>query len=335
MTTQTPLTASTSLLRRLWRRTDGNVSLLAAVLGLPMILAVGVGVDVGRAIDMRTALQADVDAAALSGAAAAFGTSTQTSSGTDTPSAVGQSFYTDAGIPLNAGKTAASTAISVSGTAPNAVTVTATATAQIRSIFLGLWQKQIPVGASAKAIVGSPGSASSAFPFALPSCVLNKYWDSTTQSPIPNPDGTPQIIKLNSQQQPAGGAANCTFGQWTSLNVNNNSASFIDGIINNGCQCVIDTSTGVYIQPGKKSSLYGDTSSLVGQTVLMAVVTTPDLTVSQFSPVVGFAPFVITAVHQGSPDEIDGHFTSNFRHGGLGSPGSGAVFGAITVALVQ
>ncbi|MEA2754652.1 MAG: hypothetical protein QOJ54_941, partial [Aliidongia sp.] len=305
---------------------------LFALLAFPMIGAIDLGVDITRAVNMRAALQANVDTAALSGAAAAFGSTNQTGASSDSPNAVGQSFYKDAGIPPFSGVTAATTAVTVTGTAPGTVTVKATATAQIQSLFSGFMTLLPPISATATAVASSPSGATGVFPFALPECAFSTYWNAATGQPIPNSDGTPQQVTFDSVYHSAN---NCTAGQWTSLNVDDNSQSGIKALMNNGCGCTLKIGEDVYIQPGTKAARFGDANKdFAGKTVLMVVLSqTGDITVKASFPILSFVPFHIVSADQGAKT-ITGFFVSNFRGGGLSGSG-GTNFGAVTVALTQ
>jgi len=345
MTQNPPPAASRrkSILHRFAEQRDGNASLLFALLALPMFAAVGLGVDMSRAIDMEAALQADVDTAALSGAAAAFGTLTQTTTTADSPAAVGKGFYGNAGIPAFTSVTSATQAITTTGAAPGTVTVKATSTAQIKTFFLWVFAPLVTINASATATASVPSSASGLFPFAIPQCAINANLDPLTGKPQTN-----TIVHLDSVYDQN---ANCTRGQWTSLTEGGNDVSTVKSIMTNGCSCTVTTTSGqtaniINIDPGTKATLYPFTlANFQGQTVLMAVVSTGttngDLTKPNGSdplPVVSFVPFKITGISgQGNSQSIDGFFVSNFSGGGT-SGGSGAnipSLGAVTVALTK
>jgi len=328
--------ARASILRRLLRQTDGNVSVLTAALGIPLLIAIGIGVDTSRAIAMKAALQADVDTAALSGAAAAFGTTTQTGSSTDTPSAVGQSFYTREGRPLGLNPTAPGSVVTTSGTTATAVTVTASAQVQVDPIFLQFWTHGITVGATAKAVAGSPSAATGTFPFALPTCTFDDNWNTATGQPIIDPaTGLPKQVTLHSIQDTSK-TTGCSYGQWTSLTTDDNSQSFVKGLINNGCGCTLHIGDNIYIQPGAKAASFGDAAVFDGKIVLMAVVSSPDnnITTKQQFPISTFAPFFIQSTDQGGKT-ITGHFVANFHGGGLSGASGSPSFGAVTVTLSQ
>jgi len=334
----------TSFLQRVLRRTDGNVTVLFALLALPMVGVIGLGVDLTRAINMKAALQANVDTAAISGAAAAFGTPTQAAS-TDSPTAVGQSFYKDAGIPPVSSVTAATQAVAVTGAAPGTVTVKATATAQVQTVFLGYLASLIPVSATATAVASSPTGATGLFPFAIPQCTFDDNWNAATGQPNLGSNGQPLPITLDGSNQSTTKNTGCTFGQWSSLTVGGNSASEVDGFVNGGCTCTVAIGDQIDIQPGNRASLYHAVQAevdaavamgLEGVTVLMAVVQGPGLVTNAESQVIAFAPFLITGTTNQS---MSGHFVANFHAIGTSIAGSSGTpppnFGAVTVALTQ
>jgi Flp pilus assembly protein TadG len=335
----------TSLFHRVWRRTDGNVSVLFTLLAMPMIGAIGLGVDITRAINMKAALQASVDTAAISGVAAAFGPAAQTGAVTDSSTAVGRSFYKDAGLPPFNGVTPATQAITVTGAAPGTVTVKATATAQIQPAFLLYLASLVPVSATATAVASSPSAASGLFPFAIPQCTFDDNWNAATGQPNLDSHGNPNHLTLDGSNQSTTKNTNCTFGQWSSLTVGGNSASEVDGFINGGCPCTVAIGDQIDIQPGTRASLYhavqaevdaATAAGLPGVTVLMAVVQGPGLNTNAESQVIGFAPFLITGTTNHS---ISGNFVANFHAPGTSIGASSSVaapnFGAVTIALTQ
>jgi hypothetical protein len=335
----------TSLFHRVWRRTDGNVSVFFALLAMPMIGAIGLGVDITRAINMKAALQADVDTAAISGAAAAFGPAARIGAPGNSPAAVGQSFYRDAGLPPFNSLTASAQALKVTGAAPGTVTVKATATAQIQPAFLLYLASLVPVSATATAVASSPSAASGLFPFAIPQCTFDDNWNAATGQPNLGSNGRPLPVTLDGSNQSTTKNTNCAFGQWSSLTVGGNSASEVDGFVTGGCTCTVAVGDQVDIQPGTRASLYhavqaevdaATAAGLPGVTVLMAVVQGPGLTTNAESKVVGFAPFLITGTTNQS---MSGNFVANFHAPGTSLGSSSSVpapnFGAVTVALTQ
>jgi Flp pilus assembly protein TadG len=65
------MTSTSKAFRRLLRNDSGNTAIVYALSAIPLMLAVGAGIDFVRFADARTHLQSALDAAALAGAAAA------------------------------------------------------------------------------------------------------------------------------------------------------------------------------------------------------------------------------------------------------------------------
>ncbi len=118
-----------------------------------------------------------------------------------------------------------------------------------------------------------------------------------------------------------------SYGQWTSFKVNNNSASYVDGLITNGNPVSLNLSEDIYIQPGVKASNYGTAAAYIGKTVVIPLVNPQDINVTGLTPVLGFVAFRIEAVSQAAK-YIRGHYDKNFsitNAAGSGPPTSGTL----------
>ncbi len=102
------------------------------------------------------------------------------------------------------------------------------------------------------------------------------------------------------------------YGQWTSFKVNNNSASYIDGLISGGNPTSLKLNDNIYIQPGVKASNYGSAASYVGKTVVIPLVRPADINQTGLTPALGFVAFRIEAVSQ-SKKYIQGHYDKDFN----------------------
>jgi Flp pilus assembly protein TadG len=145
------------------------------------------------------------------------------------------------------------------------------------------------------------------FPLAVAQTIVNQFWH---QEP-------PVSFRVGS------GSNN---GQWTSFKVDNNSASYVNGLINNGNPTALNLHEDIYIQPGVEASNYGNAAPYVGRRVVLALVDA-DLTLKTFTPVLGFVAFKIEAVNQGVK-YIQGHFDNDYiitNATGIGSPIAGTL----------
>lgn len=117
-----------------------------------------------------------------------------------------------------------------------------------------------------------------------------------------------------------------SYGQWTSFEVNNNSASYVDGLITGGNPNSLNLTDNIYIQPGVKASNYGTAGSRIGQTVVIPLVNA-DMNSKSSTPVLGFVAFKIEAVSQGAK-YIQGHYDKDFNitnAAGVGAPTPGTL----------
>lgn len=162
----------------------------------------------------------------------------------------------------------------------------------LRTMFAPIFGIQsFDLGAQAVAMIsfpqGMPGGA--LFPLAASPTIVNQYW---TQEP-------PVSFRIGDE------SAN---GKWTSFKSTSSNADYVSGLIANGNPDPLNLNDTIYMLPGVTASNYGDASSRIGKTVMIALA---DISNSS-TPVLGFVAFTIEAVSQGSK-YIQGHFDKNFN----------------------
>lgn len=208
----------------------------------------------------------------------------------------------------------------------------------------------VPITATAVAVISSPGSilANSTIPQAINQCMFDLYWDSATNSPklatlstlngVAQVIGKPWELRIGSSYH----YPSCDSGQWTSFSLDVNNVPAVRDLISNGNPTPLGIGDNTWIEPGTKTSLYGDldakyptplsppsanTSPLLD--VTLPVVNLPDgLNNQGQTPIVGFAGFHITDIQGGSGKYIQGHFTSGTITSG--SSGIGPNYGSYT-----
>lgn len=169
-----------------------------------------------------------------------------------------------------------------------------TANLQAQSTAMTSFPSGMPVGAL--------------FPLAAAETIVNQYW---TKDP-------PVSFKIG---------YGSTNGQWTSLQVNSNSGSYIASLIANGNPTSLALNANIYIQSGVTASNYGNAAPHVGQTVIIPLANPTDITTNSTTPVLGFVAFRIEAVNQSSK-YIQGHFDKNIsikNASGAGAPITGTL----------
>jgi hypothetical protein len=305
---------------------QSGAMVVTAALVIALLLAVAaLAVDYGHMAWVQNELQKAAEAGALAGAKAAVpytGTPPQpnwlwaqtVAAQTVRLNRADAQFLTDcqvqAGYWSLTAKTLQSTAIIPIATDVPAIQVGVAKTAGLNSGPLQLLFAPIfgvntfDLAAQAVAIISFPtGEPPGAmFPLAVAQTIVNQFWN---QDP-------PVSFRVGS------GSEN---GQWTSFKVDNNSASYVKGLINNGNPTALKLQDNIYIQPGVKASNYGNAAPYVGRTVVLALVNA-DMTSKTFTPVLGFVAFNIEAVFQGAK-YIQGHFDKNYiitNATGIGSP---------------
>lgn len=162
---------------------------------------------------------------------------------------------------------------------------------------------EMPAGATAVAIITWPASAGpgALAPYAMSKCVLDNFWDSTTGLPRGDANGTYELVLGNKNEcRPA--PANCDCGQWTSLDLDTTDVPTVRDLMVNGNGTSLSIGDPIFIQPGMKSTSYGDfDSQLGGKNVTIPVVDTAtcDLATKGECPIVAYACFHVDYAVQG------------------------------------
>jgi Flp pilus assembly protein TadG len=135
--------------RRLLTNDRGAIALLFGLLLIPLVLAIGAGVDYGRAALVRSMLQGTVDSAALSGASAYTSPSAQSAAQT-----LAQDYLNNGTARLPFGITVKSTSVTpgTTGSGNNvAYTMSVSATVSVPTTLMSLFTKSLIVSTSATA----------------------------------------------------------------------------------------------------------------------------------------------------------------------------------------
>lgn len=288
---------------------EGAIAIVVALL-FPVLLGLGaLAVDIGHIVLVKAQLQNAADAGALAGGMGLL-PFTGTPPQPNWPQAQAQAtLYVTKnsadGQPLSACQSQLLywnfVTNSLRPTQQNAndapviqVTVTKSETSgngPVQLMFAPIWGIfTSDVSATARAMLSGASSVptASAFPLAINQSVVNKYWDK--QPPV--------TINIGS-----GGLG----GQWTSFLINANDVPTIRGLLDKGNPSPLQVGDSIYIQPGKKASLYGYAAEKIGRTVLLAVVG-DDYQSKTYTPILGFAAFLIKGTDQGGKT-ISGYFT--------------------------
>jgi len=153
------------------------------------------------------------------------------------------------------------------------------------------------VSARALAFISAPAGIPAhggGFPLATPKALVDQYW-------YLDP---PVSFRIGSAyHDPVG-------GEWTSFLEDSNNVPTIRDLIANGNPAPLNVGDNIWIQPGTKTTLYGDAASLVGKTVILPVVTT-DFETHSYTPILGFVSFYIEASVGGSGKYIQGYFVKD------------------------
>jgi hypothetical protein len=196
----------------------------------------------------------------------------------------------------------------------------------VRSILAGVFGVQAsPLTATATAALSSPGTAAagSLFPLAIAKCMYDAWWDSASGQPklatstsvpgfdLPQVIGQPYQFKITSNYK----AGACESGQWTSFNIDNNSASFIGQLMATGNTSALQIGDSVWIQTGTKTTLYPDVNacSAAGnrkcEYVMLPVVSA--VATQARSPIVGLACVRLLSATGGSGKYIVAHMSAD------------------------
>ncbi|MFX1802752.1 pilus assembly protein TadG-related protein [Paraburkholderia sp. A1RO-5] len=217
-------------------------------------------------------------------------------------------------------------------------------------VFLGavLGANILKASAVATAVLSSPGNVGPGglFPLAMSQCLFNTYWDSVADAPKTSPTsgtvsgfnypqvaGQPYIFQIGSSYQ----YGTCQSGQWTTFDVNNNSASYARTLLTSGNSTTFSVggSPGTWIQTGEENTLFNNTATCSaagnGQCAWVTVPVVADPGTSGFQPVVAFACLHILNASNGSLPYVLVQMTNDMSH--CETPNSGGVgpsYGAYT-----
>jgi Flp pilus assembly protein TadG len=327
---------------------SGSISVLTAVVVVVLMGFAALALDIGHLVDVKAELQKAAEAGALAGARAlalpAGITNWNWNHGKDTAVSIVQKNFAD-NLSL-ADFTAANVEVGywdlnwTSGTAPAhllgytnpgaytpasnqaaAVKVTVAKTRSgsgssgpVVASFASIWGiNSMEVKASAVAMISSPTKIpySSAFPFALPWTWVEQHWD----------DNPPITFSIAADQHVDSG------GQWTSFKTEENSASYINGLIlGTNTTDSITVGDQIYIQNGERASIYNTAQTEVGQIRYVPVVQ-DGFANGAFTTVEAYVPFQITQViGSGNNPSVIGHFVPGWVDP-KASGGGGKYFG--------
>jgi Flp pilus assembly protein TadG len=166
----------------------------------------------------------------------------------------------------------------------------------------------VNVGAHATAIALITAPAGTLFPIAIGLAMV------TPPSPYYNPPnfGPAYTFNIGSDYHYPSDEA----GQWTTFAVDSDNVPTVRGLMANGNPNSVSVGGDIWVEPGTKTTLFGDAAAYVGKTALLPVVN-GNMTTHAFDPVLGFIPFYITAAVGGSGKYVQGYFSS-----GIIPPGS-------------
>jgi len=178
-------------LTRLAANDRGTVAVLFGLLVIPLAIAIGAGIDYGRALQIRATLQNTVDAAALSGASAYTAPSAETTAQT-----LAQNYIAQGTSALPANVTVKSTTVTPGSTGSGnntAYTMYASITASVPTTFMSFYKSAITVTASATATNPVVTATFDMGSFVSYACDTNEiYWYI-----VPSGGGVPDASAMN------------------------------------------------------------------------------------------------------------------------------------------
>jgi Flp pilus assembly protein TadG len=167
------------------------------------------------------------------------------------------------------------------------------------------------------------------FPIVMSQCMFDKYWNFNAVPPGPLLDPVthqPMIFHLVSDTY-----SSCQSGQWTSLDIDNNSASYINQLITKRNPLALSRGDLIWVQPGVKTTNYDNvnTCSAAGNKTceFVSIPIAEIITGHAHSPISGFACLRILRGVGGSSKFIEVQMSTNCEaddSGGVG-PGYGVV----------
>lgn len=189
----------------------------------------------------------------------------------------------------------------------------------------------VPLTVSSVAGRVSPGTVEpgGVFPLVMSQCMFDAYWDFSAVPPGPRIDPTTRDYKIFR----LGGTSNptCPEGQWTSLDTDNNSASFINHLITFMNPIAMSIGDLIWVQPGVKNSNYDNVNACsAAGNKSCEYVTIPIanmITGHAHSPITGFACLRILNAAGGSAKYIEVQMSTKCeaRYSGGVGPGYGVV----------
>lgn len=125
--------------------------------------------------------------------------------------------------------------------------------------FLGINNSPVSVRSVSGRV--SPGTVDpgSIFPIVMSQCMFDTYWNYNSVPPGPAIDPVTRqsyIFRLGTATY-----SNCSAGQWTSLNVDNNSAAYVKKLITSKNPIAMSVGDMIWVQPGSKTSNFDDVNA--------------------------------------------------------------------------
>ncbi len=317
--------------RREGRRQSGSVAVIVAFSLFVFIGVMAFVVDLGRWWVVRNELQNAADASALNGTGYLF--NPPIGSAPATPNWALATANAQSAVSLNSSENvalatgdvtpgywdfSANTFDTNTAKVPTindlpAVRVVITRTAAqnagpMVTILAGIFgSSSLDATATATAVISYPQAAGpgALAPIAIGNCILEAgtgLWNPTTKSPVINP-GTGQPWEFIIASGAAGGTqcgTGCQCGTWTTFDVDNNSASYVDGLIQSGNSTPLGVGDSTWIQPGVAASNFGSVDTyLKGQDIIVPVVNNSALGSKGGTPVLNYACIHVDAGIQG------------------------------------
>ncbi len=125
--------------------------------------------------------------------------------------------------------------------------------------FLGIHSSELTTSSTAGRV--SPGTidAGVLFPIVMSQCMFDQYWNFKSIPPGPQIDPITNQFKIF--QLGSTIATSCPAGQWSSLDFDNNSASYIKNLITMRNPSSLSIGDLIWVQSGVKNSNYDDVNS--------------------------------------------------------------------------
>jgi hypothetical protein len=155
--------------------------------------------------------------------------------------------------------------------------------------------------------------AGDAFPMATPISWVQTMW---------KPNANSATFRIGSSYHSPDG------GQWTSFLTDANNVPAIRNLIENGNPTPLKIGDEIWIEPGTKTSIYGDAADRIGNTVLLPVVGN-DFDTHNDTPILAFVPFHISDAQGGNDKYIEGYFVPSYTVQGATGSATAPNFGAI------